>query len=125
MDKVSYSIGKEFDSNLVYNKKHLGAKMKWYNGKINTNSHSNKIPKEDFQFICLLVILIDFILSTRKNYYHQIFLEECKYIIKEKKIYNYIIDNVEITDVGNSDEEILEKTQIKKFWWRRFWWRRF
>ena len=35
-DKVSYATGKELDSNLVYNKKYLKAKIKSYNGKINT-----------------------------------------------------------------------------------------
>ena len=51
-DKVSYTIGKEFDSNLVCNEKYLEAKIKSYNGKINTNFHNNKIPKEDSPFIC-------------------------------------------------------------------------
>ena len=43
-----------------------------------------------------------------KNYYPQVFLEECKYFIKEKKIPKYIIDDVEISsdsDRENSDEE--------------------
>ena len=42
------------------------------------------------------------------------FLEERKYVAKEKKIPKYIIDNIEISsdsDEENSDEEIL----IKKF----------
>ena len=73
--------------------------------KINTNIHNCKIPKEDSQFIWLLVILIDPVFSAGKNYYPQIFLQECKYIIKEKKISNYIIDDVEITNEKNSDEE--------------------
>ena len=46
--------------------------------KINTNFHNNKIPKEGFQFICLSVILIDSLFRTSKNYYPQVFLEECK-----------------------------------------------
>ena len=44
--KVSYTIRKEFDSNPVYNKKYLRAKIKPYNGKINTNFHNNKLPKK-------------------------------------------------------------------------------
>ena len=45
------------------------------------------------------------------------FLEECKYVMKEKKIHNYITDDVEISsdsDESNYDEKILEKVQIKK-----------
>ena len=38
------------------------------------------------------------------------FLEKCKYIIKERKIHYYITDDLEISsDEDNSDEEILEK----------------
>ena len=40
------------------------------------------------------------------------FLEECKYVIKERKIHNYITDDLEIS--FDSDEEILDKIQIKK-----------
>ena len=45
------------------------------------------------------------------------FLEECKYVIKEKKIPKYIIDDVEFSSNSNeenSDEEILEKLQTEK-----------
>ena len=46
------------------------------------------------------------------------FLEECKYVVKEKKIPKYIIDDIEISsdsDRENSDEENFdEKTLIKK-----------
>ena len=45
------------------------------------------------------------------------FLEECKYVVKEKKIPKYIIDDIEISsdshrensDEENSDEEISDE----------------
>ena len=58
-EKVKNSIKNEFDSKSVYNEKYVKAKIKFYNGKINTNFHDDKIPKEGSQFICLSVILID------------------------------------------------------------------
>ena len=76
--KVSNSIKKEFDSKLVYTKKYLRAKIKFYDGKINTNIHNNEIPKEGSQFIWLSVILTDSLFKTGKNYYPRVFLEECK-----------------------------------------------
>ena len=76
-EKVKNSIKKEFDNEPIYNEKYLRAKLKFYNGKINTNFHNNKIPKEGSQFICLSVILIDSVFRTGRNYY-QMFLEECK-----------------------------------------------
>ena len=44
--KVKNSLIKEFVSEPVYNKKYLKGKRKSYNGKINTNSHDNKIAKD-------------------------------------------------------------------------------
>ena len=49
---VKNSLKKEFDSEPVHNEKYLKAEIKSYNGKINTNFHSNKIPKEGSEFIC-------------------------------------------------------------------------
>ena len=84
MGKIKNSIKKEFDSEPMYNEKYLEANVKSYNEKINTNFHNNKILKESSQFICLSVILIDSVFRTGKNYYPQVFLEECKYVVKEK-----------------------------------------
>ena len=100
-----------------YNEKYLKAKINSYNGKINTNFHNNKLTREGSQFICSSVIFIDSGFQTGKNYYPQVFLEECKYIVKEKKIPKYIIDDIEISsdsdrqnsDKENSDEEILDE----------------
>ena len=105
--KVKNNNKKEFDNEPVYNEKYLKAKIKFYNGKINTNFHNNKIPKEGSQCICLSVTFIDSIYRTGKNYFPKVFLEECKYVVKEK-IPKYIIDNIVISsdsDKENSTEE--------------------
>ena len=52
-----------------------------------------KSVKKGSQFICLSVILIDSVFKTGKNYYSQVFLEECKYV------------NEEDSDKDNSNEE--------------------
>ena len=57
--------------------------------------------------------MIDNVFITAKNYYPQVFLEKCKYVIKEKKISTYITDEIEISsdsykkksDEGNTGEE--------------------
>ena len=68
-ETVLNSIKKVFDSEPVYNEKYRKAKIYSYNGKINTNFYNNKIPKEWSQFICLLLILLDFVFRTGSNYY--------------------------------------------------------
>ena len=42
-EEVKNSIKKEFDSKPVYNEKYLKAKINFFNGKINTNFHNNKV----------------------------------------------------------------------------------
>ena len=69
----------------MYNEKYIKTKLKYYEGKINTNFYGNKVPKEGSQYICLSVVLIDSVFRTCKNYYPQVFLEKCKYVVKEKK----------------------------------------
>ena len=46
-EKVKNCIKKEFDSEPACNEKYLKVKIKSYNGKINTNFHYCKIPKEE------------------------------------------------------------------------------
>ena len=48
-EKVKNNIKKKIDSEPLYNEKYLKAKIKSYNGKINTNLHNNK---RRFSFIC-------------------------------------------------------------------------
>ena len=83
------------------------------------------MPKEDSKYICLSVILIDSVFRTGKSYYPQVFLEECKYVVKEEKIPKYIIEDIEVSsdserensdeessDEKNSDEKNLKNTNI-------------
>ena len=44
-EKVKNSIKEDFDSEPVYNEKYVNAKIKSYNGKINTSFQNNKIPE--------------------------------------------------------------------------------
>ena len=41
---------------------------------------------------------------TGNNYHSRIFLKECKYVVKEKKISRYIIDNIEISSDFNAEK---------------------
>ena len=79
--KVSNSIKKGFDSKPVYNEKYLETKIKSYQGKMNSNFHDNKTPKEGSQCICLSAILINSVFRIDKNHYPQVYLEECKYVV--------------------------------------------
>ena len=48
--------------------------------------------------------MIDSVYQKGKSYSPQVFLEDCKYVFKEKKKSNFITANIEISS-GDSDEE--------------------
>ena len=62
-----------------------------------------KYQKKVLNVFCLSVILIDYIFKTG-NYYPQVFLEECKHVVKEKKMSKYIIDDIEICSDSDKGE---------------------
>ena len=103
-------------TNLIVNQskmKYLKTKIKSYTRKMNTSPQNNIIPKGGSQFICLSVILINSVIRSGENYYPQVFLEEYKYVVEEKKpekkMPEFITDNIEISsdsDREDSDKEI-------------------
>ena len=64
------------------------------------------MPKIGSNYICVTVILIDFILKNDDKYRPQIFLKECKYIEKGKGRLDILL----MTEVCSEDSE----TKIKK-----------
>ena len=61
--------------------------------------------------------LIDSVFRKGKNYYPQVFVEECKYVVKEKKMPEYITVNIEVssdTDRDISNEEISNEEKSDK-----------
>ena len=58
--------------------------------------------------------MIESAFSTGKIYYSQVLLEECKHVVEEKKILEYITEDIELSpddsntedsNEGNSNEE--------------------
>ena len=102
-EKVYNSIKKEFESEPAYNE------IEPSQGKINTSFHS----EQGSQYICLSVIFNDSVHGTRKNYYPQVFLEECKYVVKEKMIPGYINVKIETSSDHSDEENFDEENSIK------------
>ena len=53
--------------------------------------------------------MIDSAFSTGKIYYPQVFLEECKYVVKEKKIPEYITEDIELSSDGSDRQDSNEE----------------
>ena len=94
----------------MFGEKCLKTKMKSYNNKITTNFH-NKVPKNERGVECvyLSAIAIDSVLKSVRNFHSQIFLEECKYKIKEKAIKSFIKEDLGSSSNDESEEEAFEK----------------
>ena len=70
----------------MYDDKYIKTRIKTYHDRICTNFQHNKIPKDNEYCTCLSVILSDSIfVNSDKECCAQIFLEECKYAIKDRK----------------------------------------
>ena len=112
-EKVYNSIKKEFESEPAYNEKYLKTEIEPYQGKISTNFPSDKIQKQGSQYICLSVIFIDSVHRTGKNCYPQVFLEECKYVVKEKMMPGQINVTIETSSDDSDEENFDEENSIK------------
>ena len=59
--------------------------------------------------MCLSVISIDSSFKTGNKYYPQVFLEECKHVVKEKKMPEYITDDIQSSSDDSDREDSDEK----------------
>ena len=110
---------KKFHSDPVFGDEYLKAKIKSYNNKITNNfknvkNNGAKSPKEGPKCICLAAIVIDSIFKLGKNYYSQIFLEECKYEGKEKVSKSFVADDLESSSYGDSEKEEGKEEDFEK-----------
>ena len=100
-EKVYNSIKKEFESEPAYNEKYLKTEIKPYQGKTNTNFHSDKIQKQGSKYVCLSVIFIDSVHGTGK------------YVVKEKMMPGYINFKIETSSDDSDKENFDEENSIK------------
>lgn len=65
------------------------------------------MPKQNKRCTCLSVILLDSTVVLDNKYHPEIFLKQCKYAVKNKKIIDSIIEdaNLDYSDSDQSDEK--------------------
>ena len=88
---------------LVYDEKHMKAKVRELSGVIKTNFLGDEIPKEDMHYTCISCITIDSVMRMEKKNYPQVYLEECKYKIKKTKMTKFINTKLESGSESESD----------------------
>ena len=89
--------------NPVRDDKYLVAKLKIFNRINRTTFNKNNIPIERNHYICIPAIDIDSVLKIdNRRAYLQVYLEQCKYKLKTRKIASYIDDEI-IDEDSDSD----------------------
>ena len=101
-NKIKKTIGIKFHSKRFYDKKYVKAKVKTFNGAVKTILWGNKITKEGINYTCIAAINIDSVMKMDKKNYPQVYIEECRYEIKKKKMTRFIDGELELDD---SDSE--------------------
>ena len=99
---------KDFESKPVYgdDDKYIKIKIKIYADNMITNFHIKKTLKEKAPCKCLQIIMLDSVIKVNKKYYHQTFLEECKYVQEKLRTENHIDEDLEKSesDSDSNDE---------------------
>ena len=84
-DRVSDLVKIGFDSEAVHDERYIKTRIKFYDVKVNISLHDNGMFKKVSQCVCFSVISIGYVFNLGKNYYPQLFLEQCKQIAKKDK----------------------------------------
>ena len=97
-DIINNLFKKGFDSKPMYNDKYIKAKT----SLSNVNLYGNKIPRENERYTFLSGILLDPVVDVEKKSHRLIFLEKCKYAVKNKKIISTINEEL---NINRSDDQ--------------------
>ena len=65
------------------------------------------MPKENMLYTCITCITIDSVIKMENKYFPQVYLEECKYKIKEMQMSRFI--NTELDLDSEWDDELMAK----------------
>ena len=104
-NKTKNVLNIKFHNEPIYDDKYIKTKVKTFNSMINTLFTRDEIPKERIHYVCISAICIDSILRVDKKNYPQVYLEQCKYKIKNRELMNFIDDEVDLSsDYCNLDE---------------------
>ena len=100
---IKNKLNIKFHSQPIYENKYSKAKVREFEGEIETNLLGNNLPKESTYYTCFACITIDSIIKMNKKDYPQVYLEECKY--KGKKLHTPRFINIELETDSESDVE--------------------
>ena len=69
----------------VYDQTYIKAKVREFEGTIQTNFLGNEVPKENMRYACIACITIDSVMRMDEKIICRFILEECKYKVRKFK----------------------------------------
>ena len=107
--KLKFTVGPVRDD------KYIIAKLKIFNRMNRTTFIDNAIPIEGNLYTCIPAIDIDSVLKTdNKRTYPQVYLEQCKYKLKKRRVVDFFDEEIIDEDSENdSYEEISIKEELR------------
>ena len=112
-DKIKGKLNIKFHSMSVYVKIYMRAKVREFNSVIKTNFLSDEIPKENMHYICIACMTIDSVMKMEKKNYPKVYLEECKYRMKKKKMPKFIEAELESESKSESESDTELEAKLK------------
>ena len=102
-NKIRKFLNAKFYSQPIYDDKYIKTKVKTFNNMINTLFSGDEIPKERNHYVSIAAICIDSVLRIDKKNYRQVYLEQCKYKMKKRKLVDFIDDEVDLSSSDSGD----------------------
>ena len=109
--KIKEKVKIKFHRRPVYDKTCIKAKVREFDGKIETNFLSDGVPKENMHYTCIACVTIDSVMRMDKKNYPQLYLEECRYKVKKMQVSRLI--NAVLESDSESDSEAEWKSDSK------------
>ena len=89
-ENIKIKLNIKFYSMPAYDETYIKAKVREFDGVIKTNFLGNDVPKENIHYTCIACVTIDSVMRMDKKYFPQVYLEECKYKLKEIQMSRFI-----------------------------------
>ena len=105
-NKITDILNVKFHSQPIYDDKYIKTKVRTFNNMINTLFSGDEIPKERIHYVCIAAICTDSVLRVDKKHYPQVYLEQCKYKTRKRKLVDFIDDKV---DLSSDDSDYLDE----------------
>ena len=84
----------ELNALQVYDDRYIKTKIRTYRDKVYTNFRGLNVPEDDIKCESFTVIPIDSLLAYKNECYLQVYLDNCAYKISNKKMTDYLDDNL-------------------------------